>query len=597
MKKQIKSLLLFSLLALFTTDCGTNLFQAPDSLLETSAEGLVMLGNRAKRAGDYDKAFGYYTRATEKDPELSDGWYLQAEMILLTAKPKAIRLPDLIDELINENSSKLPFFPDANTPNVTLRNVQIPKRSNPNEDTIIAFTLYDSLYNRLADLYNPTMRAYASLERIYGDGTSEYKTANKGTFTKDIVRMDFTMLSALRTALISLDQKPKDGMLDISLGPWNAERKLYMIMAGGLKDINNININVDSVKQLFDGPSDINGMIENLIAAAEISLNAITDTKMELEGANIDSAKKAMMNDPQKQMQTIIAKAGYFYYNDWKDNDNDFFKTPGSHPDFPQRMIWFDTNGNKHIDWIDPTDNSREINLTTTISDIRRNHGRIPVNYVREGYNSTTGEYDSTLFLVKIVDTDTFYSFKGAHGGEFVAGDWGIDEERMDDADSDGDGLKDEDSRVVRDSLDQDGDFIKIDNRLQYQTGKFAFDSTIMDFRPTAPMIWHDTITTDGRITGPGGVIINRAHVVANKDAIIAAINSGAGYGEWIAGDWGIDEEYYDGIDNDGDGLIDEDGDIDMRTIHLWSPMYKQAFINYIKQHIANNPESIRARE
>jgi hypothetical protein len=581
--KKITKILIFSLFGIMLfSDCGTNVFQAPDSLLETTADGLIILGNRAKRDQNYTKALDYYVRASEEDPNLTDAWYLQAEMILLTAEGGQIRLPDLISELISENNRKLPFFPSSDMPNAVLRQMDIP---NPSGGNIrIDYMKYDSLYDRLVNLYNPTMKAYEALLRIYGDGTSAYKVANKGQFTREIIRMDFTMLSALRTALISLDQKPQDGRLEKELGPWNAERKLYMLMAGGLKDINNININVDSVKQLFDGPDDINGMIENLVAAAEISLNAITDTKLELEGANIDSAKKAMMNDPQKQMQTIIAKAGYFYYTDYKDNDLSFFKTPGSHPSYKQRMIWIDINDNDQIDWVNPNDSS--INISEVISDIRRNKVA----------------YDTNYFQVNISGADTFFIFKGTHGGEFVAGDWSIDEEQLDDKDNDGDGLKDEDSRMSSDTLDQDFDFIKIDNRQilidfkPIQSGKFAYDSTTSEIKNTSRMLWDD-LNGDGRINGPAPDfdVIDRAYVIENKAAIEIAINNGTGYGEWISGDWGIDEEYYDGIDNDGDGRIDEDGDI--HRIHNWTQPQKEAFIQNIKNVLSANPTNIRARE
>ncbi|MBL8028745.1 MAG: tetratricopeptide repeat protein [Fibrobacteres bacterium] len=595
--KKITKILLFSfVVALFGVNCGTNIFQAPDSMLETSAEGLVQLGDRAKRNGNNELALEYYTRAIKEDPNLSDAWYLQAEMFLLTAKPKPIMLPDLISELVSENSAKLPFFPDSSTKDSVLRYIEV-----PNVIGTVPYGRYDSLYDKLSDLYRPSMRAYNSLLRIYGDGTDTFKIATKGRYTKEIIRIDFTMLSALRTAMISLDQN-MDTVLDNSMHPVNnRERKLYKLMAGGLKNINSVNINVDSVKQLFDGPSDINGMIDNLIGAAGVSLNAITDTKNELAGANIDSAKKAMMDDPQKQMQTIIAKAGYFYYTDLKDNDSSYYKTPSSNSAFVQKMIWIDTNGNDQIDWVDPNDNNVRWNLSDIISKIRksptRKKGRTAL-----GFNPSDSTYDSTYFTLKITPADTNYIFKGTHGGEFVAGNWGIDEEQLDDKDNDGDGLKDEDTRMTSDTLDQDFDFIKIDNRTSDATGNITSGKRSLDIidstlKYTAKLIWDD-LDGDGKIDAPGGghIHIDRAFVIANKAVIIAAINAGTtGYGEWKSGDWGIDEEYQDGRDNDEDGKIDEDGDV--HRIHLGEPTWNESqranFIQQVKTYLITHPENI----
>ena len=107
--------------------------------------------------------------------------------------------------------------------------------------------------------------------------------------------------------------------------------------------------------------------------------------------------------------------------------------------------------------------------------------------------------------------------------------------------DNDHDGLIDEedpDEGLNEDHLDDDGDWIDLNrNGLQ------------------EPMIWRDK-DGDGQF---GYDDVNDNGYYDTSDRFEFYDDEGNYFREYISGDYGIDEEFYDGIDNDGDTLIDED--------------------------------------
>ncbi|OGJ85504.1 MAG: hypothetical protein A2268_03215 [Candidatus Raymondbacteria bacterium RifOxyA12_full_50_37] len=577
----IKRLCLFSIvcagLALFS-NCSTSIWPSSDDNKKETADGNISLGNEAKNAKDFTTALAYYTRATELDPRLSDGWYLKAEMEL---RVEGIILPMLVNELQNENTKKLPFFPDTGVDYSVILRTAAYFDSSVNRDSIVGITALDTLYDRLVFLYSPCIKAYNSLLNIFGG------QAEKGNFTSDKILLDFTMLSALHTALVSLDQKPSDNRLTPFYGPYNKERKLYKIMGNGLKNIDSIEIDIDSVKQLFTGPTDINAMINDLVDAANISLEAITQLDDEIHASTAEGVDTGMMSGPKEQMNTIILKAKYYYYNDKKDNDYDYYDT--NDDSLVQRTIWIDVDGNNKIDWIDPQNNAIHWCLSDTFAAMRD----IP------GY-----DYNRGFFALDSIGSEAYYIFKGPNGGEFIAGDWGVDEEQLDDADNDLDGIKDEDSRIATDTIDNDGDFINIDtlaagaitirpqgDSIVHGSGRFALIGPYAG-KNLSRLVWVD-YNGNGRIDY-NNTHIDSAYVIQNRAAIMATINAGQPYGEWLAGDWGVDEEYVDGIDNDGDGRIDEDGDIHL--IHrdeYWSAIERINYLNAVKDTLQAHPENL----
>lgn len=570
-------------LALFLAHCGTNIFPSSDTNRKETADGCISLGMEAERDGDYETALDYYTTATELDSTLTDGWYLKAKMELRT---KGIRLPDLVGELINDNKKKLPFFPDSTIRGDTTLRTVLYYDSTLHAEAVFNITPLDTMYDRLVKLFDPSIQAYNDLLHIF------VGNATKGTYTKSKILSDFTMLSSLQTALLSLDNSPKDNSLSPGYNPYNKERVLYKVMGKGLKDIDHIEIDVDSIKALFDGPEDINGMVQDLIDAATVSLASINDWDAEIQASDAENIDKDMLKDPQEQMQTVIQKAGYYYYNDKKDNDGDYWDANKN--DSVERMIWVDTNGNNKVDWVDPANPSIAFVPSDTFDRMR---------------NDTSYRADTSLFGFRVLGDDKRYYFKGLNGGEFVAGDWGVDEEQLDDVENDGDKIgdtkddgdkddvKDEDSRISSDTLDQDADFIKIDTSNiaaidsifgSWQSGKRALNThpTVKagQVLTTARLGWID-LNSNGVIDGPTGTHLTRTEVINNYAAIVAAINGGTAYGEWFAGDWGIDEEYVDGLDNDGDGKYDEDGDVHLIHRPEWDPS-RNGYMDLLKASI-----------
>jgi hypothetical protein len=120
----------------------------------------------------------------------------------------------------------------------------------------------------------------------------------------------------------------------------------------------------------------------------------------------------------------------------------------------------------------------------------------------------------------------------------------------MDKAKSANDGLDNDHDTLIdeedpneglnEDPLDDDGDWIDLN-----RNGK------------QEPMIWHDK---DG--DGLFGYLDNPNNpngYFDAKDSFEFYDDRGNLISEYISGDYGVDEEFYDGIDNDGDTIIDED--------------------------------------
>jgi len=192
---------------------------------------------------------------------------------------------------------------------------------------------------------------------------------------------------------------------------------------------------------------------------------------------------------------------------------------------------------------------------------------------------------------------------------DWVAGSFGIDEEMIDDRDNDYDGIKDEDGRNGKGMDDDDDALLKpemIDNGPDPMEWKDAAghenrcpDIDTTEAMPDAPFQRRFCIgSLEHRIhlARNGGVGSLRARYSefpgegadrnclddfrkldpAYREAIGAGSGPDAsvqlacrfkhiwiadrpGNSEWTSGVFGIDEEFPDGVDNDGDGWIDED--------------------------------------
>ncbi len=96
---------------------------------------------------------------------------------------------------------------------------------------------------------------------------------------------------------------------------------------------------------------------------------------------------------------------------------------------------------------------------------------------------------------------------------------------------------EDEDEGLNEDHLDDDGDWIDLNNNGVQE-----------------PMIWHD-LNGDNKFT----YIDSNGNNEYDLGESVTIDENSITIDEYISGDYGVDEEIFDGFDNDGDSLIDED--------------------------------------
>jgi len=248
----------------------------------------------------------------------------------------------------------------------------------------------------------------------------------------------------------------------------------------------------------------------------------------------------------------------YFYYDDFADNDGDSYDSDSNGVE--DRMIWIDWDSDGMID----VDQAGTMHI---------------------GDSAHIKANPSYYAVVDPTDEDfQRYKYNGPYTYEFIGGDWGIDEEILDGEDNDGDSLVDEDTRISADTLDDDGDW--------YNTDASPAIDTLTAIHPNSyhPMNWVSTDNFTLEITGtlwdsvsvdPEYTFLHNTDGVDSLDHYpIYNFPGYLGYPgnfdwpdsiaiyqgrdtltqlEFKGGDYGIDEEWYDGLDNDKDGLYDED--------------------------------------
>jgi hypothetical protein len=241
-----------------------------------------------------------------------------------------------------------------------------------------------------------------------------------------------------------------------------------------------------------------------------------------------------------KELNVILP---YYYYSDFKDNDDDFWNTDNDAKGEMNRMVW--------IDW----DNDHKIDIFSPADTLEKGHLHI-------GDNIHILQNPDLYEIIDLPDSDyKRYLYKGPYTHEFVNGDWGVDEEILDGMDNDGDNLIDEDTRIVPDLIDDDGDY--------FDTDKNSIQN---------PMIWIDSntnvvmdISSGNWQRVPVDTTFKNIHKNHYKNGIPDSIPIyvGPAQQEFITGDYGLDEEWYDGKDNDNDGLIDEDVGYSIPSVEL----------------------------
>lgn len=234
-------------------------------------------GMSFERTGDYQTALKYYTIGTIVAPRISDCWYLKIKM---TLRINNIRLPDLIGEIINESDSTLPFFP---------------KNSNYSKATT------DSLFNRLASLIKP-------LHLVMDDAiylNSGY--APDGTYTRDKLLPDLTMLLMLNLSFQVIDQLPQDTALDSSsISPYN-EKALYLYYVQHSTE--NLPLDYDTVGLMlfFKDSITLHKHFDNIKNAAQMALTAVQDWDDEIQASSAENIDKEMLKGPITLLTNIIS--------------------------------------------------------------------------------------------------------------------------------------------------------------------------------------------------------------------------------------------------------------------------------------------------
>jgi len=291
---------------------------------------------------------------------------------------------------------------------------------------------------------------------------------------------------------------------------------------------------------------------------------------------------------------SLSAELFSYYGDDCSDNDSDSFDTDADgHLD---RMIWIDWDQDGRIDINDQGGPDVHIGdeasmfpngkdpqkpyfgLDTTHYSLVDMYPFVDTcNFIllpdgsRHVFRSVVTKFipPPTSTVRDTIDKPAFhrYIYRGPYTYEFIFGDWGIDEEIMDGRDNDQDGLTDEDSRGIDDTLDNDGD--------RFPAGG--------DREKMPAMVWNDE-NSNFQIDWPcsdtvrvlkKGKYLVLARFIQVKNAALGLFDPQrdttaladttilmhrcAPGGEFVSGTSGEDEERYDGIDNDGDGLVDED--------------------------------------
>jgi hypothetical protein len=598
------------------------------------------------RAGNAPKALDYFNQAIQSDSLYSDAWYYRSKMILRIGDVLVYMLWSEIRSLNPDgtrDSNKVPFFPRdtmvfkgvayPHWPSTVIDTIKVTEKGYV--DSTIYVTNADTLYNHYSRLYSPSMESYKCMKRIW-DGFTPH-----GTIGSAVIRADYLFLSSLFTSFIicdvNLDYKLDTSYID------NKERQAYVTFAKSFTNIHDIHLNADDIYGIYT-VADINKNIDSILNSSNITLNVLNSLDGEIQGSKYsDTTDKTMLSDPRKQLQDIVRQAGYYYHDDKKDNDFDWYDTDSN--GVQNKMVWMDINNDKHIT-LDLNDSAGSMIVCDSahfMADVQQSG----LGYPRPPSPDPEQNNLPLMFLARnygyrLVGTTKYYFYCGPHKGEFVAGDYGVDEEKLDDKNNDGDmngsnGLKDEDTRISPDSLDNDGDYVEFSvnhplpnpgtlaaqkvytsyivtwshgyiNRRAFFTPMQAqsLDTIIDDFGNQYRIFkFFDTTRVKafmeklGAVVGNqmtcmvGDTLVIRAEPVGHpiqdaiiwfdkdNDGLIDRTMNGTGspaephftnadttylkqtgyQGEFIAGDWGVDEEVYDGCDNDGDGKIDEDGD------------------------------------
>jgi tetratricopeptide (TPR) repeat protein len=512
MNRKIISISFFILF--FSFSCNLFSPDAPDSSNRwyMTGEAWVLEGKKRMWDKKWQKAIECFEKALKKDSSLSEAYFYIGKCIL--------RKNDIDDKSI-------PFLYNP-PPGIDLAG-QILPFSLLGKTAVLRI---DSVFLERKRIYDAVSLSIQLLEIIHNNpGKMD------GVIRREQYESDFLIEISVQTVLgiVDLNNNMKlDWEDSISLNSsYSKERTAFRILCQDIKSLNSMSF--DSLNSISENPKDINKHLNTILVYLDKADESYDNFFADLvDGSKIsnklDTNMASGIGSMIKELNIILP---YYYYDDFKDNDSDFWNTDRDEKNEMNRMVWIDWDNDHKIDIFSPADTLEKghLHIGDSIHIIQN-----PDFY--EIIDSSDSDYKRFLY-------------KGPYTYDFVNGDWGVDEEILDGMDNDGDNLIDEDTRIVPDFIDDDGDYFDSDK------------NSIL-----TPMIWNDSnknisidISSNSWQKVPIDTTFKKKYSDHYKEGIPDSIPVyiGLAQQEFTSGDYGLDEEWYDGKDNDNDGLIDED--------------------------------------
>jgi hypothetical protein len=645
---------------------GCNVFSplASDDDKDLTYRGLILKGNAAINDSRFEEAAAYFARAKTMNPKGSEAYLYHSKALVGLYKIDYNTLNDEFNRRRGKTVNGLP--PKTGIPFIdsatTLQGI---------DSTY--YPVAQSVENLEHILRHPRDTVLIpGGYKLLPDGD----TASDGRVTEGVARLDLGLLQTIKGMLGPLDldgnnrvdaecgvnicpardaacmagaaykNKCKEGLLSESAGFERFKQLTRSI------DINNLSTKDIRARQVSTNPNDINDFLDKMsgpIGSSSFNLDSVTGSM----NSHNESKMSGQLTEIVTNVQDLSNFLAYMRFNDGLDNDYDDQDSSGK----GDRMVWHDYDKDNAIHWDYDDDNvtlqgylgaganSEARNLGHPLH--RKLHPELYVKFTdsswakrkiakdtsknarkatmikhcQDAARTLTVDGPVTQPLIEdliAVTCSTYTSFIKSNVRPPARSDWrrgnfGIDEEAIDDHDNDYDGITDEDARNAP-GMDDDDDAL-------LNTGMIGTDP--------APMIWADVdghgnlcpdINVDDPMLPPPmqrkfciGSLEHRIYLAQHggKDTLKLYYSKSLGEGgtkncledyqklpqaykdaarqesptdrdfanaiddaclykhiwvhgmpahsEWTQGVFGIDEEVPDGVDNDGDGWIDED--------------------------------------